>query len=164
MAYSLSSFSADVPFSEAVRQAVEKRITENDLREDLSGIDMAQKVVILARNLGMDVQIDDVEVESLIPKGLLSKSYPDGWDAMTAVQLDDIKCVDDDMLERLKAAEADEKRLRYKFVIDKSTGKCKCSLEAVSKTDPLYRLKLNENLVAFETRRYETSPLIVKGT
>jgi aspartokinase/homoserine dehydrogenase 1 len=163
MAYALSSFSEDVPFSEAVRQACEKRITENDLREDLSGMDMAQKVVILARQLGMDVRIEDVDVESLIPEELMTKSYPEGWHAMTALQLEDIKCIDGIMLERLKAAQAQKKNLRYTFVIDKISGTCKCLLEAVSNTDPLFRLKLNENLVAFETRRYESSPLIVKG-
>ena len=67
------------------------------------------------------------------------------------------------MLERLKATEEDGCALRYKFVIDAETGGCKCALEAVPNTDPLFRLKRNENLVAFETSRYETSPLIVKG-
>lgn len=163
MAYALSSFSEDFPFSQALRTAVEKRITENDPREDLSGRDMGQKVVILARSLGMDVNLEDVEVESLIPEEFLSKSYPGDWDEMPAAQLEDIKCMDAPMLARLKAAIADGKRLRYKFLIDKESGKCMCSLVDVTNTDPLYRLKLNENLVAFETSRYETSPLIVKG-
>lgn len=163
MAYALSSFCEDVPFSEALRIAVEKRITENDLREDLSGMDMAQKVVILARSLGMDVNIEDVEVESLIPQECMTKSYPNDWHAMTAAQLEDIKCTDGPMLGRLNSAIEEDKRLRYKFMIDVETGKCKCSLVDVTDTDPLYRLKLNENLVAFETLRYETSPLIVKG-
>ena len=66
-------------------------------------------------------------------------------------------------VERLKAAEAEGGALRYKFVIDRATGKCKCSLEVVDRADPLFRHKTNENLVAFETSRYETSPLIVKG-
>jgi aspartokinase/homoserine dehydrogenase 1 len=67
------------------------------------------------------------------------------------------------MLERLKAAEASDLVLRYKFKIDTETGRCKCGLVAVDRTDPLFRLKANENLVAFETTRYKTSPLIVKG-
>ncbi|KAG7374578.1 bifunctional aspartokinase/homoserine dehydrogenase II [Nitzschia inconspicua] len=163
MAYVLSSFSEDVPFSEALRAAVEKRITENDVWEDLSGMDMAQKVVILARSMGMNVNLEDVEVEFLIPEEFLKKEYPVDWNEMTAAQLEDIKCMDALMLERLKAATAEGRRLRYKFLIDKETGKCKCSLVNTETTDPLYRLKLYENLVAFETSRYETSPLIVKG-
>jgi len=163
MAYVLSKFSETLPFSEAVRNAVEKGFTENDLREDLSGYDMAQKVVILARGLGLEVNLGDVEVESLIPEEIIKKDYPGDREAVTEAVLEDIKSVDASMLERLKAAEANGEALRYKFVIDRATGKCKCSLEAVDSVDPLFRLKTNENLVAFETSRYVTSPLIVKG-
>ena len=67
------------------------------------------------------------------------------------------------MMERWKEAKSDDRLLRYKFVIDVPNGKCKCSLEAVDNSDTLYRLRNNENLVAFETSRYTTSPLIVKG-
>lgn len=163
MAYVLSTFSDTIPFSEAVRQTVDKRIAENDLRQDLSGTDMAQKVVILARQLGFSVNLDDVEVESLIPEDIVDKLYPSSWEEQTKQQLEDIKCMDSSMLERLQAAKADNRVLRYKFVIETETGKCKCSLEAVSSTDPLFRLKNKENLVAFETSRYCSSPLIVKG-
>lgn len=163
MAYVLSTFCETIPFSEAVRNAVDKGFTENDIRDDLSGFDMAQKVVILARGLGLEVNIGDVEVESLIPDEIINKEYTGDRDEVTAALLEDIKCVDESMLERLKAAEAEEGALRYKFVIDRATSKCKCSLEVVDRVDPLFRLKTNENLVAFETSRYETSPLIVKG-
>eukprot|EP00978_Attheya_sp_CCMP212_P019335 scaffold54038_cov48-Attheya_sp.AAC.1 len=67
------------------------------------------------------------------------------------------------MQERLEAADSQDGAIRYKFVIDKATGKCKISLDIVTRVDPLFRLKANENLVAFETSRYATSPLIVKG-
>jgi aspartokinase/homoserine dehydrogenase 1 len=164
MAYVLSKTSETMSFSEAARSAYEKGFTENDMREDLSGFDMAQKVVILARQLGLEVNIEDVEVESLIPQDIIDKEYPGDKDAVANAVLEDIKQgVDESMLERLKAAEAEGMNLRYKFVIDAASGKCKCSLEAVDQTDPLFRLKKDENLVAFETSRYATSPLIVKG-
>jgi aspartokinase/homoserine dehydrogenase 1 len=67
------------------------------------------------------------------------------------------------MLEKFKAAKAEDRVLRYKFEIEKDTGKCRCFLAAVDNADPLYRLKNIENLVAFETDRYTASPLIVKG-
>jgi aspartokinase/homoserine dehydrogenase 1 len=164
MAYALSSFSEEVPFSEAVRHAVETQYTEKDVRQDLSGLDMTRKVVILARQLGLDVEVADVEVESLIPEDIMNKAYTgvDSSDLNVAI-LEDLKSLDAPMLERLKAAEAKDCVLRYKFTIDAESGKCKCSLEAVTRTDALYRLKVNENLVAFETSRYTTSALIVKG-
>jgi aspartokinase/homoserine dehydrogenase 1 len=153
-----------VPFSEAVRQAVETQYTEKDVRQDLSGLDMTRKVVILARQLGLDVEVADVEVDSLIPEDIINKDYigVNPCDLNAAI-LEDLKSLDALMLERLKAAEAKDCVLRYKFTIDAESGKCKCSLEGVARTDALYRLKANENLVAFETSRYTTSPLIVKG-
>jgi aspartokinase/homoserine dehydrogenase 1 len=161
MAYVFSTFSHELPFSEAVRKAVELGYTENNVLENLSGLDTARKVVILARRMGLDVNLDDVEVESLVPEEITSKSYSEHTDNVSL--LEDIKCVDAPMQERLKAAEEADCVLRYKFVINTETGKCKCTLEPVPLTDPLYRLKGNENLVAFATSRYETSPLIVKG-
>lgn len=158
-----SNISQDVSFSEAVRLAIEMSYSETDVREDLSGRDSARKVVILARQLGLDVELGDVQVESLIPQDILEKAYGTEKDERKQGILKDIEVVDKSIEERLKDAEAQDSALRYKFVIDVKSGKCKCSLEAVAKTDPLFRLKANENLVAFETDRYNTSPLIVKG-
>ena len=161
MAYVLSHISEEVSFSDAVQRAVDKDYAETDFREDLSGRDMARKVVILARQIGLDVSLEDVEVESLIPEDINTKVYK--RESLAADLLEDIKVVNDNMFERVKAAEADGRHLRYKFTINVDTGKCKVALESVQNTDPLYRLKANENLVAFETDRYTVSPLIVKG-
>ena len=164
MAYALSTFSEEVPFSEALRQAIDAAYTEKDMRQDLTGLDMTRKVVILARQMGLDVEVADVEVESLIPEDIINKDYSDVDDLdLNLAILEDIKYLDAPMLERLKAAEAKDCVLRYKFTIDAESGKCKCSLEETGRTDALYRLKMNENLVAFETGRYTTAPLIVKG-
>lgn len=158
MAYVFNTMDEETTFSEAVAQAVEQNFAENDIKEDLSGLDVCRKIVILARELGMDMSVEDVEVESLLPEAMLKKEH-----ANTEEVLEDLKELDDDMLNRYKEAKAEDKRLRYKFVIDVPNGKCKCSLEGVGNTDTLYRLRDNENLVAFETSRYTTSPLIVKG-
>jgi len=161
MAYVLSHINEEVSFSDAVRRAVDKDYAETDFREDLSGRDMARKVVILARQIGLSVSLEDVEVESLIPDDINTKTY--AREGLEAELLEDIKVLDDVMLERVNAAEAEGRHLRYKFTINVDTGKCRVALEAVPNTDPLYRLKANENLVAFETDRYTVSPLIVKG-
>lgn len=163
MAYVLSSISETNTFSEAVRQAVEQGFCENDPRVDLTGRDSALKAVILARQLGLEIELEDVEVESLIPDAIAEKAYIMDKKLRTEEVLEDLKSLDASMLERVKDAAKEDKRLRYKIVIEKKTGKCKCSLEAVGTSDALYRLKSNENLVSFETARYTTSPLIVKG-
>ena len=154
MAYVLSTFNEELPFSQAFGRAIEKGFTEKDIREDLTGLDMVRKVVILARQIGLNTEIDDVEVESFIPEELASKKD---------LTVEDLKVIDDVMLQKFQAAEADGRHLRYKFEIEKETGKCRCFLTAVDHSDPLYRLKNVENLVAFETDRYTASPLIVKG-
>lgn len=163
LAYVFSHVSDDLSFSDAVRRAVVKDYTETDFREDLSGRDMARKVVIMARKLGLDVNLGDVEVESLIPDEILAKTYGGGKEGLKEGLLEDIQVVNGKILEKIKLAEAGGCALRYKFTIDAKTTKCKVVLEAVHKKDPLYRLKANENLVAFETDRYKVSPLIVKG-
>lgn len=163
MAYVFRNMNEETTFSEAVRQAVAKDYAENDIREDLSGLDVARKIVILAREAGLDVSMEDVEVESIIPDEIINKEYAGSKDEVNAALLEDLKALDGPMLERYTEAIADDKVLRYKFVIDVANGKCKCSLEGVDNTDTLYRLRENENLVAFETSRYATSPLIVKG-
>jgi len=162
-AYVFNTVSEEVPFSKALEQAVEKSFTENDLREDLGGLDVARKIVILARDIGLDINIEDVEIESLVPDEIRDKEYSEGKDTLNAALIEDLKCLDEPIKARLQAAQANDCTLRYKFVIDRKTRKCKCSLEPVDRADPLFRLKPNENLVAFETDRYITSPLIVKG-
>ena len=158
MAYVLSTFSDSLPFSEVVEKAVEKGYTETNLCEDLCGLDMARKVVILARQVGLDAKLEDMEIDSVLPEEVDCYTNKDN-----KAVLEDLKNVDDQMAARWKEAEDQGRRLRYKFTIDAEAGTCRCALEAVANTDPLYRLKRNENLVAFATRRYETSPLIVKG-
>mmetsp|Transcript_18965 Transcript_18965/g.28111 ORF Transcript_18965/g.28111 Transcript_18965/m.28111 type:complete len:948 (+) Transcript_18965:74-2917(+) len=162
-AYVFNTISEEVSFSEAVEQAVSKSFCENDVREDLSGLDVATKVVILARNIDMAINIEDVEVESLLPDEIMKKDYGEGKSTLNRAILEDLKLLDESIMDRVKAAEADDRVLRYKFVIDRNAGTCKCSLEAVDRIDPLFRLRPNENLVAFETDRYTSSPLIVKG-
>mmetsp|Transcript_5320 Transcript_5320/g.5696 ORF Transcript_5320/g.5696 Transcript_5320/m.5696 type:complete len:946 (-) Transcript_5320:875-3712(-) len=154
MSYVLSTFNEDIPFSKALEQAVELGFAESDIREDLSGMDMAGKVTIIARQIGMDIELDDVEVESFLT---------DDHAANEDLKTKDLESIDDIMLERFQKAKADNRVLRYKFDIVKETGKCRCYIEAVDSTDPLFRLKNIENLVAFETDRYSASPLIVKG-
>ncbi|KAL7550821.1 hypothetical protein ACHAWF_014031, partial [Thalassiosira exigua] len=162
-AYVFRNMDEDTTFSGAVKKAIEQDFAEKDVREDLSGLDARRKVVVLARELGMDVSVDDVEVESLLPEGMMEKKYKGSREEVHEAILEDLKALDGPMLERYQAAKAEGKLLRYKFVIDVESGKCRLGLESVDNTDTLYRLRENENLVAFETSRYTTSPLIVKG-
>lgn len=154
LAYILSTFDETTSFSQALAQAVERDFAESDIREDLSGADMARKVVILARQLGINVELEDVEVESLLTKEMTANE---------GLKAEDVESIDADMLKKFTEAKANGRVLRYKFEIVKETGKCRCFLDAVDRHDPLYRLKSIENLVAFETDRFSSSPMIIKG-
>eukprot|EP00526_Cylindrotheca_closterium_P002280 CAMPEP_0113658148 /NCGR_PEP_ID=MMETSP0017_2-20120614/31522_1 /TAXON_ID=2856 /ORGANISM="Cylindrotheca closterium" /LENGTH=934 /DNA_ID=CAMNT_0000572317 /DNA_START=9 /DNA_END=2813 /DNA_ORIENTATION=+ /assembly_acc=CAM_ASM_000147 len=154
LAYILSTFNEETSFSEALAQAVAKDFTESDMREDLSGFDMARKVIILARQLGIDVELEDVEVESFLTEDMAANEN---------MKAEDLQPIDAEMKQKYKEAAANGHELRYKFEIVTETGKCRCFLDAVDKKDPLFRLKSIENLVSFETDRYSASPLIIKG-
>jgi aspartokinase/homoserine dehydrogenase 1 len=154
LAYILSIFDEKTTFSQALAQAVEKDFAESDIREDLGGKDMARKVVILARQLGINIELEDVEVESFLTEEMAANDN---------LKAEDFESIDADMLKKFKEAKANDCVLRYKFEIVKETGKCRCFLDAVDNTDTLYRLKSIENLVAFETDRYSASPMIIKG-
>ena len=164
MAHCLRTHSKDTKFSEAVMSAFEKGFTEPDCREDLSGLDLRRKVVILAREIGMDIDLEDVEVDAVLPDSIANKKYEGSNDEISCAVAEDIKEIDDMMDKKLEAALAEDKVLRYKFEIDVESNTCKIMLVAVDNKDPLYRLKTDENLVAFHTQRYEFSPLIVKGS
>eukprot|EP00956_Cyclotella_meneghiniana_P044778 scaffold335631_cov50-Cyclotella_meneghiniana.AAC.1 len=93
----------------------------------------------------------------------MKKQYAGSHDEINAQILKDLEVLNEPMLNRWKEANDNGLRLRYKFKINVAEGTCKCHLTAVPNDDTLYRLRNNENLVAFETARYVTSPLIVKG-
>jgi len=150
------------PFSASLREAVELGYAEPDVRDDLSGLDMAQKVLVLARDLGLRVELADVKIESLLPEALAAKRY-DG--DVSAQFLDDLAASDFDetMNARLGKALSHQSVLRYAFTIDVDAGTVEVGLAEVNNLDPKFRLKKNENLVAFVTDRYDTAPLIIKG-
>jgi len=163
MAYCLREYRPGVPFTDAVEAAVALGYAEPDPREDLSGEDMARKVVILARALGMAVDYEDVEVDSVLPEGLAAEVYAGG--DVAARVLEDLRAtgLDADMEARQAGASSRNAVLRYAFEIDVKANRCSVTLAEVETVDPLYRLKKNENLVAFTTERYVDAPLIVKG-
>lgn len=153
LTFLFSRLRAGVPFSAAVRDAIDRGYAEPDVRDDLSGEDVARKFLILARTSGQSVERSDVCLESLVPDRLEERSY----EAFLA-QLD---TVNDPWKHRVRAAAADGKVLQY--VGELSAGEIDVGVEEVPKDDALGQLGGQNNLVEITTDRYAESPLVVRG-
>lgn len=141
-------------FSTAVRVAKERGYTEPDPRDDLSGLDVARKALILARSIGMRTDLDDIGIESLVPEALASVSVEEF--------LDEIHVADESIAERSAAAAANGDVLKYVAAV-RSSGQITVGIEPVSRATVLGALQGPENIVAFRTTRYSTYPLTVTG-
>ena len=154
LAYLFNRYAPGMSFAELVREARAAGYTEPDPRDDLSGMDVVRKLVILAREMGLDIEIDDVAVESLVPGGLDGESV----DAFLA----GLDTIDAPMTARLEQAMANQQVLRYVASLDHS-GQARVALEALPDSHAFANLALTDNVVAFTTERYHANPLIVQG-
>ncbi|UXN33943.1 bifunctional aspartate kinase/homoserine dehydrogenase I [Avibacterium paragallinarum] len=140
--------------SEVTALAREKGFTEPDPRDDLSGQDVARKLLILAREAGLQLELSDVEVEGVLPKGFAEGKSVNEFMAM-------LPQLDAEFKARVEKAKAEGKVLRYVGQIE--NGKCKVSIVEVGQDDPLYKVKNGENALAFYTRYYQPIPLLLRG-
>ena len=154
LSYLFNTYDGATPFSTLVAQAREKGYTEPDPREDLSGMDVARKVVILAREIGMSVHLDDLEVAGLVPAGLEGLSVEEFLDRFSEF--------DGEMLELFEEARSKGEVLRFVGIIDPRRG-CQVDLRSYPTTHPLAGTSSNDNIVRFETVRYSDNPLVIRG-
>ena len=154
LSYIFNSFVPGKRFSEVVAEAKALGYTEPDPRDDLSGKDVARKLLILAREMGLAFEEKDVSVESLIPAVCSGASSPQEFMSL-------LPKADNDFNTRLESAAAKDQVLRYVAKI--SDAKAKVSIEAVGRDHPFYSLKGSDNVISFTTKRYLACPLVVKG-
>ena len=154
LSYLFNSFDGTKPFSEIVAEARQQGFTEPDPREDLSGMDVARKVVILAREMGLDVGLEDVPVESLIPPGLEEGSVEQF--------LNRLKNQDEEMADRVTETRSRGEVLRFVGSINPDEG-CRVALKTYTEDHPFARIRRTDNIVMFHTRRYSANPLVVQG-
>lgn len=153
-AYLFNQYDATRPFSEIVGEAHERGFTEPDPRDDLSGMDVARKLTILARQMGLELEIKDVEVEGLVPESLEGASV-EGF-------LDGIDAIDERIEALYREAESEDRVLRYVGSVDRE-GNATVGFRRYPTSHPFAGLKLTDNIVQFQTRRYDENPLVVQG-
>jgi aspartokinase/homoserine dehydrogenase 1 len=154
LAYLFNVYDGRTAFSDIVKDARQRGYTEPDPRDDLSGMDVARKLIILGREMGLELELADVEVESLVPAGLESGSIEDF--------LGKLPRYDAAMRERFAAARGRGKVLRYVGRLT-SDGKATVGLMELESKHAFANIALTDNVVRFETRRYCDNPLIVQG-
>jgi aspartokinase/homoserine dehydrogenase 1 len=154
LAYLFNVYDGRTAFSDIVRDARQRGYTEPDPRDDLSGMDVARKLIILGREMGLDLELADVKVESLVPAGLENGSIED---FMTRLPRYDAS-----MRERLETARGRGKVLRYVGRLT-AEGEATVGLVELDAKHAFANIALTDNVVRFATRRYCNNPLIVQG-
>ncbi len=154
LAYLFNVFDGTDSFSSIVRAAKLKGYTEPDPRDDLSGMDVARKLIILGREMGLTLEMSDVDVQGLVPKTLEKVSVEEFMARLSEF--------DAEMAAMLADATGSKQVLRYVGRIE-STGRATVGLMRLDARHAFANIALTDNVVRFATRRYCDNPLIVQG-
>lgn len=154
LSYIFGRLDEGVPFSQAVLEAKEKRFTEPDPRDDLGGLDVARKALIIAREAGMELELEDV---------VINKVFPDSFDdtGTTEEFLKKLPQLDDFFAKKIESLKKDGKVLRMGATIE--NGKCSVGMMEVGEDHPLFVIKGGENAFVFHTARYTPIPMTIRG-
>ncbi|GGF02153.1 bifunctional aspartate kinase/homoserine dehydrogenase I [Hymenobacter cavernae] len=148
-----NNYDGTVPFAEVVRRAQQEGYTEPDPRLDLGGTDVARKILILAREAGQVMEMDDITNESFLPASCMEGDVPAFYEQLAVHEPHFRRLYDD--------ATAEGKKL--KFVARYADGKASVGLQHVGPDSDFYKLQGKDNVVLFYTNRYPEQPLVVKG-
>ncbi|MBL7947500.1 MAG: bifunctional aspartate kinase/homoserine dehydrogenase I [Bacteroidota bacterium] len=154
LSYIFNTFREGIPFSEVVKQAKELGYTEPDPRIDLSGTDVARKLLILARETGLPLESGDIQIKPLLPARLMKAKTVGAF-------LSALPDIDAEM-ESLRARAA-KKGCVLRFIARLENGRASIQLTEVDTKHPFYNLSGSDNIISFRTDRYNQRPLVVKG-
>ncbi|XP_042044056.1 bifunctional aspartokinase/homoserine dehydrogenase 1-like isoform X2 [Salvia splendens] len=156
LGYVMSEVEGGRPFSEVVTSAKKLGFTEPDPRDDLGGMDVARKALILARLLGHRIELDSIKVESLYPEKMGPANIP-----LDEFLANGLPLLDEAIQKRIESAASNGNVLRYVCLIEES--RCEVGLQEVSKDSALGRLQGSDNVVEIYSRCYSKQPLVIQG-
>ncbi|MGM0581150.1 MAG: bifunctional aspartate kinase/homoserine dehydrogenase I [Bacteroidota bacterium] len=141
-------------FADVVKQAQEEGFTEPDPRIDLSGVDVKRKILILLRESGFEMELEDIDTIPFIPeKCMQAENVEQFFESITQEEAHFKNLVE----------EANSEGKKLKYVATFENGKANTGLEKIAPDSPLYNLEGKDNIVLFNTKRYPEQPLVIKG-
>ena len=154
LSYIFNTFNGDRKFSDVVKEAKERGYTEPDPRDDLNGLDVVRKILILSREVGYEMEMEEIVNEPFIPEPCLKKETVEEF-------FMELKKFDDHFESIRKKADQDGKKLRFMAVLE--DGKARVGLTSVGPDHPLYSMSGSDNMISFTTTRYQERSLVIKG-
>ena len=151
--YIFNEISSEIPLSKTIELAKEKGYSEPDPRIDLSGVDVARKILILARESGYQLEMDDIEINRFIPASFFEGSIDEFWKSISTLDADFEK-------ERQRLSAENKK---WRFVAKFENGSAEVGLQEVDSKHPFYDLEGSNNMVIYNTERYREFPMLIKG-
>ena len=152
--YIFNNYNTSINFREVVQKAMDEGFTEPDPKIDLSGIDVARKILILTRESGKEIELNEVNNNSFIPNQCLETSSNKGF----------LNSLDSNETHFKKILnKAIKSKSKIKYVAEYKNGKASVGIKYIPKGHDFYNLEGSDNIVLFHTERYKTQPLIVKG-
>jgi len=149
-----NNFNENSTFHNVVAQAQQEGYTEPDPKIDLSGVDVARKILILARESGYQLELEDISKNAFLPLETLQTSTNEDFYKSLTKHENHFQTI---------YAEANDKDCRLKYVAEFKDGKANVGLQHIAADHPFYNLEGSDNIVLFFTERYPKNPLLVKG-
>lgn len=151
--YIFNTISAEIPLSKTIKMAKDEGYSEPDPRVDLSGADVARKILILARESGYQIEMDEIRINRFVPDSLFDGTLDEFWSNVTKL--------DNDFEQ--KRIKLDHEKKKWRFVAKFENGIAEVGLQEVDSKHPFYDLEGSNNLVMYTTERYQQFPMLIKG-